>query len=558
LVELSVIIPTYNRAAYLRACLEALSHQTQATSDFEVIVVVDGSTDGTCEMLASFVSPYKLHVCSQTKSGAAAARNRGVKEAAGLYCLLLDDDVEPDRELVAEHLRIQREREGVIAVGCVVRSLPHRASGLARYLVQHWNERLAGLKAGTRSLSYADCYSGNLSMPRSAFLEVGGFAVDLARHEAAELVYRLASRGMPVTYIPGAIGYQVFRKSLSQVAADIERAGMASVELYRRHPPLLPLIELGSGSAMTYLAVLLRRVLLVWNVSVRVLSPVGSLLGGQSLARKWYGFLYGYCYWRGVRHAVPDRDTWRRLTYGTPILLYHAFADAGEPARRWIVPVRHFRCQMNWLKWRRYCVLSLEEFLRFRREYRLPPARSVVITIDDGYTDNRVVAYPILRRHRFPATIFLVSGAVGDTNCWDPSGDLAGRPLLSQSDIKEMQHGGISYGAHTRTHPKLTSVPVEQVKEEVETSRADLERDLSVPILTFAYPYGLRDRARQSIVEQAGFLGACSIGRGKNYLATPIYDLRRATIYGTDSLIRFVLALAIGNTHIPLRTRRTA
>jgi peptidoglycan/xylan/chitin deacetylase (PgdA/CDA1 family) len=201
---------------------------------------------------------------------------------------------------------------------------------------------------------------------------------------------------------------------------------------------------------------------------------------------------------------------------------------------------------MAWLKRRGYRVLSLEEFLSYRQDHRLPPAHSVVITIDDGYADNQSRAYPILQRYGFPATIFLVSGSVGGVNQWDQSGELAGRPLLSLPEIRAMLRGGIQIGAHSRTHSMLTTEPIAWVQEEVLGSRLDLEHDLQVPIRVFAYPYGEYDSAIQTIAEQAGFLGSCGVKMGKNSLKTPSHALRRIEIRGTDSMLRFVCALWTG------------
>jgi len=81
--ELSIVIPTFNRARRLRACLEALGRQTQTASDFEVIVVVDGSTDETEAMLEGLLSPFALRVVLQENRGWCAARNNGAQLAAG-------------------------------------------------------------------------------------------------------------------------------------------------------------------------------------------------------------------------------------------------------------------------------------------------------------------------------------------------------------------------------------------------------------------------------------------------------------------------------------------
>jgi peptidoglycan/xylan/chitin deacetylase (PgdA/CDA1 family) len=223
--------------------------------------------------------------------------------------------------------------------------------------------------------------------------------------------------------------------------------------------------------------------------------------------------------------------------------LYHAVGRQGEQPSRYIVPAKDFERQMAWLEWRGANVITLEEFLSCLREYRLPPAHSVVITMDDGYADNYEVAYPILRRYRFPATIFLVSDELGGCNDWDHDSELGGRRLLPRSDIWQMHAGGMQFGAHTRTHPKLDAVPNEQVYDEVYGSRETLERALHVPIRTFAYPYGRYDARTARIVEQAGFWCGCTVRFGANTSLTHPYGLHRFEVRGTDSFLDFVIKL---------------
>src|SRR4029079_7648441 len=127
------------------------------------------------------------------------------------------------------------------------------------------------------------------------------------------------------------------------------------------------------------------------------------------------------------------------------------------------------------------------------REGRLPTGRTVVLTIDDGYVDNVDVALPILEPHGFSATIFLVSGRLGDVNDWSDAAPLRGRQLLSVQQLDGLRDRGIELGAHTRTHCSLPEVDDERLAEEVASSRSDLEHALGIPVRTFAYPYGRLD-----------------------------------------------------------------
>ena len=542
MVELSVIIPTYNRAERLRACLEALARQTHSAAEFEVIVVIDGSTDGTHEMLASLRTPFKLHVVPQQNSRQGAARNRGVEHATGRYCLFLDDDIIAAPTLVAAHLRLHRERQRVVGIGQIELQLPAKSDWFTHCYAQGWKEHYARLNLGRRPPSWLDCYGGNMSLSRAAFLESGGFAIDLPRGNDLEFAYRLERQGLAFVYLHEASGTHVDNKCFRDLAADFDQSGACWVELWRRHPHLLPQL-LGSITQTQLRWILLRRVLLALKISPRVLAPIGAVLRKHPWGRAWHAFLHNYCYWRGVQRAMPEDDTWRRFTHGTPILMYHAFGAGQERPSRYVMPQRRFVRQMALLKWLGYKVLTLEEFLGYTRQYRLPPPRSVVITIDDGYADSWTVAYPILRHYGFSATIFLVTDDMANVNRWATDKDLFRRPLLSWSDVHEMKRGGMEFGAHTRTHPVLTQIAPEVAQDEVEGARRDLEHRLNVPIRVFAYPYGEHNPTVRALVKKAGFLGACSAASGINTLSTPLYALHRTEIYGTHSILQFVMAL---------------
>ena len=557
MIELSVIVPTFNRAERLRACLAALCKQTQPLAEVEVIVVVDGSTDGTSEMLAHLKTPFSLRVIEQQNQGQCVALNRGAGAAQGRYCLFLDDDIIATRQLLAEHLRTQSENEGVIGIGQLNIRTPDRSDWFARAFARGWTEHYEQLNQGVRSLTYEDCYGGNMSVPRNAFMAVGGFALDLPRCYDVELAYRLKKHGLLFVYIEHARGLQDERKGLRELIADSEKVGMASVEISRRHPPTLPLLLGGFNKIRTRLR-LVYRFLLMLNVPTWLLAHCGPILPERECRYHWYCFLHRYAYWRGVREALSDQDGWRRLSRGTPILMYHAFGPSSEPASRYVMPAVRFARQMAWLKWMGYRVISLEEYLRFRREYLLPPRRSIVITIDDGYADNWHVAYPILQRYRFPATIFVVSAQIGGTYYSQVDSELNGRPMLSWSQMQEMTREGIAIGAHTRTHPNLTEIPPEQAQAEIAGSKFDLEQELKIPIQVFSYPFGEYDQQVQTQAEAAGFLGSCSVHSGLNTSITPLHGLRRVEIYGTDSFFDFVVAVHFGERSEILLRRVTS
>jgi len=345
------------------------------------------------------------------------------------------------------------------------------------------------------------------------------------------------------------------RGASRELMADAETQGRLALELWRRDPPSIRRIELGRwGEAGRGLAAV-RLALLALRVPPRFLALLGRVMPRRFSTRGRDRFLHDYGYWRGVRQTV-DEDTWRRLTRGTPILCYHAIGAPGEPASRYVVPVRRFERQMRWLKWRGYNAIHLDELIRCLREHRLPPAKAVVITFDDGYADNRLFAAPLLERLGLPATIFLVTSA-GERNTWDANEEaLAGRALIGLGEARELRGGLLAFGAHTRTHVDLTNADESALDSEVAGSRTELAAALGETVTAFAYPHGRWTRAVQDAVREAGFLGACGSDAGRNPVSADPYALNRLEVRGDSSLIRFALTPWLGEIRSPLRGLR--
>jgi peptidoglycan/xylan/chitin deacetylase (PgdA/CDA1 family)/GT2 family glycosyltransferase len=549
--ELSVVIPTRRRPRLLRACLESLFVQTEPLDHFEVVVVLDGIDRETVEMLDRIQPPFELRVFMQEQAGASAARNHGAREARADRCLFLDDDVVADPQLIAEHLRMQRG-PSVIAIGRIDKNLPSRAPRWARLRAVAWHghfDRLA-----ERTPTFNDCYGGNLCVPRDAFLAVGGFAVDIEVGHDVELAYRLEQEGLAIVYVPTAVVTEDDRETLRHFVADARRRGRANWQFYERHPELLPRLPLGGAHEMGWRWTALRRLLLASRMPPLLLAAVGRLMPRASRAARWYRFVYSYCHWRGIRDVV-DAEMWQRLRRGTAILMYHAVAVAGERASRYAISERSFRRQMAWLRRRKYTVLSLDEFVRCHREYRFPPAKSVVITFDDGYADNCELALPVVERFGFPITIFLVSDSGGAAG-WANAPELRDRPVMSRTEAKGLV-GRVAFGSHTRTHPALPSLTRAQLEDEIGGSRRELEEALDVPVTIFAYPYGEMNAEVKDAVAQAGFVAACGIRPGRNRADTDRYALRRLEVRGPDSLLRFIATLWLGDTRSLLARRRS-
>jgi len=313
MIEASIIIPTYNRVEKLRDCLESLWPQAQAGVDFDVVVVVDGSTDGTLDMLAGLHSPFGLRVIAQPNRGQPAALNCGAQQAAGRICIFLDDDMQVTPRFLIEHLRLHRSNERAVGVGQITLSLPPEADWFARLFAQVWRSHYAELNEGPRHPDWEDCYGGNMSVSRLAFLDVGGNAEDLKRGYDIELAYRLEQHGCSIEYIQDAIANQRESKSFRELSADAGLAGEASVELSRRHPPMLPKL-LGKYRENSPASIHLWRLFWSAYLSVESLERLRRFSGKRTETLRWYRFFYNYSFWKGVRRAVSNRDEWKRIT----------------------------------------------------------------------------------------------------------------------------------------------------------------------------------------------------------------------------------------------------
>ena len=545
---ISVVIPTQNRAALLRACLAGLARQSLEPALFEVIVVDDGSSDETPRVLRESSTPYRLRTMRTAGLGAGAARNQGAGRASASLLLFIDDDVEPAPELLAEHLAAHGT-PSVVALGRLETRLRRRAGGLERHLARWWIRHDDRVRNAPGRPDWTDCYGGNVSIEREAFESMGGFAEDLARSDDIELGYRLHKAGHRFVYLERAAATQTMDKPFRRLLRDAESAGEVAPELYRRHPGTLARLELGRFGQARRRAMVARGVLLQTGLPDALVALMDRVPMPAGLGDRWYSFLTTLAYWRGVRRALrasDDLDTWRRLTTPPVILMYHAFGGPSEAGSRWVVPISSLAAQLRLLRRLGRTVVPLGDLITARSQHQLPPAGAVAITIDDGYRDV-LDALPVFDRERAHVTLFLVSQKLGRENDWDEEGLLAGRPLMDETALAALDPNVVSLGAHTRTHPDLRALDATEARTQIEGSATDLAgRDLlSIPAV-FAYPYG-RSSPEAAEIARTTFQAALTTHPGFIDPVVPDHELGRLTVSGTDSLARFGLNLLLGD-----------
>lgn len=210
------------------------------------------------------------------------------------------------------------------------------------------------------------------------------------------------------------------------------------------------------------------------------------------------------------------------------ILTYHSLDESGSVTS---VRPRFFREHMQLLARRGFAGISLSELLDGWDGVAPLPARSVVLTFDDGFANLLEHAAPVLSELGFRATIFVVSGRCGQMNDWpNQAPDIPRLPLLSWSELAQLAATGFEVGAHSVTHRPLTKIPPAEAEREIVESKSMIENHLGQTVQAFAYPFGLFSRANYEVVRKH-FRGACSVKLGKAGRQGDRYQLPRLDVY---------------------------
>ena len=212
--SVSIVIPTYNRRERLARVLRALDKQSAGPETFEVVIVDDGSTDGTAGWLTSLRPAYELRAISQANAGPARARNAGVEAARGELLLFLDDDVEPSQDLVSEHLRSHGEDANLVVIGPLA-SLSHYRQPWVAWEQEKLEGQYAAMLRGDWEPTFRQFWTGNASVRRAHVLAAGGFNPEFLRAEDVELGMRLDRRGIKFRFNPDARALHYAERSLA-------------------------------------------------------------------------------------------------------------------------------------------------------------------------------------------------------------------------------------------------------------------------------------------------------------------------------------------------------
>jgi len=245
--EITVVVPTHNRIEILPEVLAALDRQEGGPA-FEILVVDDGSDDGTAAVLDSWRSQHPARVLRQENAGPATARNKAVAAAAGRWVAFLGDDTVPAAGWLAAHRQALRDRGDAENLGVLGYTAWHesmRLNPFLRYINEHGLQFGYALIRDPERVPFNFLYTSNLVLPRDLLLaEPFDTRFPYPAWEDIELGYRLDKKGFRLVYAPSAKVRHFHPTDLARFAGRQEKAGYSAVVFYRLHPELGPFLGL--------------------------------------------------------------------------------------------------------------------------------------------------------------------------------------------------------------------------------------------------------------------------------------------------------------------------
>lgn len=246
---------------------------------------------------------------------------------------------------------------------------------------------------------------------------------------------------------------------------------------------------------------------------------------------------------------------WKKnISYSYPrVLMYHMISEhlpkKQSKFNRLRVKPKEFEKQLIWLKKNNFKSFTLSELVTLKEI----PQKAVVITFDDGYEDNFINAFPLLKKYDFKATIYIVLNRFNkdwatDKDLKSSSAELNSEKMLSNKQIEELIKSGlIEIGSHTLDHVNLPELNINEKKQQLSKSKEQLEELFKINCTSFAYPFGFHDEKDVSLVEELNYSNATTTYNSvydKKLFSN--YKIPRIMISGRQGILAFILKIKKG------------
>ncbi len=222
------------------------------------------------------------------------------------------------------------------------------------------------------------------------------------------------------------------------------------------------------------------------------------------------------------------------------ILLYHQIGDypTEQTNLDCFCTTEKFKEQMEFLYESKIKVISLEALVNMIKTKQQFDKDYIVLTFDDGCDRFQTNVFPIIQKYCSPSTIYPVSGDLGRLASWPKiiNNDLK---LLSVDNLKSLSKSGVSIGGHTVNHVKLSEIPIQEAKIEIESCKRDLEGIIHQKLYSFSYPHGSYNNAVAQLVSSAGFDCAVTCKSSFIFGDEDLFQLPRKYVTYSDNMDSF-------------------
>ena len=301
-MKLSIIIPTYNRSEVLIKCLSAFFNQDYSKSQYEIIIVNDGSTDNTEEKIKLFQkdnSQYFIRYFKQTNKGPAAARNLGVFKARGNIILFIGDDIIPAPHFLKEHDKIHRQypNKNIAVLGYITWSQELKITPFMFWLENGGKQFSYYQLTPGGFTDYKHFYTSNISLKKLIFQkEKFNENFPYAAHEDIEFGYRLQKRiGLKIFYHPKAKAFHLHKITLKSYAHRNLKAGVARAIFNKLQPEIAKYPVESIKTKFVY------NKLTIWFWMF-----VGQFYEKRKIKHRLFGRLCQYFYTKGFKSKIKS------------------------------------------------------------------------------------------------------------------------------------------------------------------------------------------------------------------------------------------------------------
>ena len=280
-MQFSIVVPVYNRPQEVEELLDSLCEQTM--SDFEVIIVEDGSSLPCQEICERYTKQLDIRYFVKQNGGPSAARNYGAERAKGEYLLILDSDIIAPKTYI-EQIKKELDREPVDAFGGPDSAHPN-FTPIQKAISYSMTSFLTtgGIRGGKKKMDKFYPRSFNLGVKREVFNALHGFDTSMRFGEDIDFSIRIFANGYTCRLFPEAWVFHKRRSTFRQFFKQVHNSGIARIHLYMKYPKSLKLVHL------------LPTVFTLGVVGLLILSVIGLCIGNVWLAALPIGLLFLYC-----------------------------------------------------------------------------------------------------------------------------------------------------------------------------------------------------------------------------------------------------------------------